>query len=81
MPHVIVRPLVGRSKEQKSRIAGVPKAVMADARCAEPSDSVSIEDIEPDRWTEDVYQPDIVGNWDKLYKKPGYDPFLRSGLS
>jgi 4-oxalocrotonate tautomerase len=75
MPHVIVKLLVGRSEEQKSRIAeGVAKAVMADARCAESSVSVSIEDIEPDRWTEDVYQPDIVENWDKLYKKPGYDP-------
>ncbi|HME22025.1 MAG TPA: tautomerase family protein [Acetobacteraceae bacterium] len=75
MPHVIVRLLSGRSEEQKSRIAEeVTKAVMAGAKCAESSVSVSIEDVEPDRWTEDVYNPDIIGNWDKLYKKPGYDP-------
>jgi 4-oxalocrotonate tautomerase len=75
MPHVIVRLLSGRSEEQKSRIAEeVTKAVMTGANCAEASVSVSIEDVEPDRWTEDVYKPDIIGNWDRLYKKPGYDP-------
>ena len=25
-------------------------------------------------WIEKVYKPDIQSNWDKLYKKPGYDP-------
>jgi hypothetical protein len=25
-------------------------------------------------WTEKVYMADIAPNWDKLYKKPGYDP-------
>jgi 4-oxalocrotonate tautomerase len=75
MPHIIVKLLVGRSEEQKSQIAAeVTKAVMAGAKCAESSVSVSIEDVEPDRWTDDVYQPDIKANWDRLYKKPGYDP-------
>ena len=36
--------------------------------------SVSIEDIQPDRWMPDVYQPDIADRWDTLYKKPGYGP-------
>ena len=76
MPHVIVKLLTGRSEEQKSRIADeVTKAVMAGAKCAESSVSVSIEDVEPDRWTDDVYKPDILGKWDNLYKKPGYEPF------
>ena len=75
MPHVIVKLLVGRSEEQKSQIAEeVTKAVMAGAKCVESAVSVSIEDVEPDRWTDDVYQPDIKANWDRLYKKPGYDP-------
>ncbi len=26
-------------------------------------------------WAEKVYKADIVGNWEKLYKKPGYNPF------
>jgi len=47
---------------------------MASANCAEKSVSVSIEDVEPDHWVEKVYKPDIVDKWDKLYKKPGYNP-------
>lgn len=52
----------------------VTKAVMVSADCPETAVSVSIEDIEQDRWAEDVYTPDISGNWDKVYKKPGYKP-------
>jgi 4-oxalocrotonate tautomerase len=75
MPHIIVKLFSGRSEQQKSKIAEeVTKAVMASAECAEASVSVAIEDIEPDRWTEDVYNPDIAGKWDKVYKRPGYDP-------
>ncbi|MDR3530549.1 MAG: tautomerase family protein [Rhodopila sp.] len=75
MPHVIVKLNSGRSEQQKSKIAEeITKAVMASAQCAELSVSVSIEDVEPDDWVEKVYKPDITGNWDKLYKKPGYNP-------
>jgi 4-oxalocrotonate tautomerase len=75
MPHVIVKMLVGRSEAQKAKIAAeVTKAIMEGAHCAETSVSVSIEDIAPDRWTEDVYEPDIRGHWETLYKKPGYEP-------
>ena len=73
MPHVIVKLLAGRSEKQKLRIANdVATAVMAGAECPETAVSVSIEDVEQDRWADDVYTPDIVGNWDKVYKKPGY---------
>jgi 4-oxalocrotonate tautomerase len=75
MPHVIVKLRSGRSEQQKARIADeVTKAVMASADCAEQSISVSVEDVEPDDWTEKVYKPDILGGPGKLYKKPGYDP-------
>jgi 4-oxalocrotonate tautomerase len=75
MPHVTVKLLSGRSEEQKSEIAAaVTKAVMASAKCTEQAVSVTIEDVEQDRWTEDVYKPDILANWDKLHKKPGYNP-------
>ncbi len=75
MPHVLVRLLVGRSEQQKARIAAeITKAVMATANCAETSVSVSIEDIEPDAWVEQVFKPDIIAKPDLLYKKPGYDP-------
>jgi 4-oxalocrotonate tautomerase len=75
MPHVIVKMLSGRSDQQKARLAEqVTKAVMTCANCAEKSVSVSIEDIEPDDWTEKVYKPDILNGRGKLFKKPGYEP-------
>jgi 4-oxalocrotonate tautomerase len=75
MPHVIVKLLSGRSAQQKAKIAEeVTKAIMATANCAETSVSVGIEDVASDAWTEQVYQPDILGKPDTLYKKPGYDP-------
>lgn len=75
MPHVIVKLLPGRSEQQKARIAeAVTKAIMATANCAETSVSVGIEDVAADDWTARVYQPDILGKADTLYKKPGYDP-------
>ncbi len=75
MPHVIVKLLVGRSEQQKSSIAeAITLAIMAHANAAASSVSVSIVDIQPDRWTADVYGPDIATNWDRLYKKPGYGP-------
>jgi 4-oxalocrotonate tautomerase len=75
MPHVIVKLQSGRSEQQKAKIAEeVTKALMSGAKCAEASVSVSIEDVEPKDWVEKVYKPDIVGKWDEVYKKPGYDP-------
>jgi 4-oxalocrotonate tautomerase len=75
MPHVIVKLQSGRSEQQKTKLAQeITKAVMTGASSAEESVSVSIEDVEPDAWVEKVYKPDIVGKWDKLYKKPGYNP-------
>jgi 4-oxalocrotonate tautomerase len=75
MPHVIVKLQSGRSEQQKAKIAEeVTKAVMIGANCAEQSVSVTIEDVEPNDWVEKVYKPDIIGQADKLYKKPGYDP-------
>jgi 4-oxalocrotonate tautomerase len=75
MPHVTVKLQSGRSEQQKAKIAAeVTKAIMATANCAEQSVSVSIEDVEPSDWVDQVYKPDIVGKPEKLYKKPGYDP-------
>jgi 4-oxalocrotonate tautomerase len=75
MPHVIVKLLSGRSEQQKAKIAAeVTKAIMATANCGEDAVSVCIEDVAASDWTEMVYQPDIIGNSARLYKKPGYDP-------
>ncbi len=75
MPHVTVKLQSGRTEQQKVKIAEeVTKAIMDSANCAEQAVSVSIEDIPPNDWVEQVYKPDIIGKADKLYKKPGYNP-------
>ncbi len=76
MPHVIVKLYAGRSEEQKQRVAdAVQKAVMSTLDFADAAVSVAIEEFAPERWAEDVYKPDILESADRLYKKPGYNPF------
>jgi len=77
MPHVIVKLWPGKSEEQKDRLAErITKDVMAVLNYGEESVSVSIEEVEPQDWTEKVYKPDILNNPERLYKKPGYNPFV-----
>jgi 4-oxalocrotonate tautomerase len=76
MPHVIVKLYPGRSDQQKARLAEeIAKDVVAIAGCKEKSVSVAFEEIKPEDWAEKVYKPDILDNQEKLYKKPGYNPF------
>jgi 4-oxalocrotonate tautomerase len=73
MPHVVVKMYPGRSEQQKRRLSeAIVKDVVAIAGGSEDSVSVAIEEIPAAEWTEKVYKPDILKNWDKLYKKPGY---------
>jgi 4-oxalocrotonate tautomerase len=75
MPHVIVKLYAGRSEQQKARLAeDISKTVMANLNCEEKSVSVGIEDVKPQDWAEKVYKPDILGNPETIYKKPGYNP-------
>ena len=73
MPHVIVKLWPGKSEQQKVRLAEeIVKDVTKVLNYGEESVSVAIEEVEPQEWAEKVYQPDIVNNSEKLYKKPGY---------
>jgi len=73
MPHVIVKLWPGKSEQQKVRLAEeIVKDVTKVLNYGEESVSVAIEEVEPQDWAEKVYQPDIVSNSEKLYKKPGY---------
>lgn len=73
MPHVIVKLWPGKSEEQKTRLAAaITQDVMRVLNYGEESVSVALEEINPQDWAEKVYQPDIVNNAEKLYKKPGY---------
>jgi 4-oxalocrotonate tautomerase len=76
MPHIGVKLYPGRSEQQKIRLAEqIVKDVVALMKCGEESVSVAIEEIQPEDWAETVYKPDILGNWKKLYKRAGYNPF------
>ena len=76
MPHIIVKIYPGRSEQQKTRLAEeIVKDVVAIAKCEEKSVSVAIEEIKPEVWAEEVYRPDILDNQERIYKKPGYNPF------
>lgn len=75
MPHITVKLYPGKSEAQKAQLAErIAKDVMEILGSSEPSISVSIEDVSPDVWTEQVYKPDILHTRGKLFKKPGYEP-------
>ena len=74
MPHVIVKLWPRKSQLQKMRLAeAITKDVMEILHYGDESVSVAMEEVEPQDWSEKVYKPDIKNNWDKVYKKPGYD--------
>jgi len=58
-----------------SLASAVVKDVVAIARCGEEAVSVAIEEVELKDWAETVYRPDILNKSEKLYKRPGYNPF------
>jgi len=74
MPHVIVKLWPGKSDTQKARLAErIAKDVMEVLDYGEGSVSVAMEEVKSSDWAKQVYQPDIQGKWNKLYKKPGYE--------
>ena len=75
MPHVVVKLWPGKSEKQKIRLAEeIVKDVMAVLHYGEESVSLAIEEVKQKDWKEKVYKPDIQDKWEKLYKKPGYEP-------
>jgi 4-oxalocrotonate tautomerase len=73
MPHIIVKLWTGKSEAQKKKLAEeLTKTAMSVIGYGEESFSVAIEDIDPQDWAAKVYQPDIVGQKENLYKQPGY---------
>jgi 4-oxalocrotonate tautomerase len=73
MPHVIVKLWPGKSETQKRRLAeAITRQVAAILSYADESVSVALEEVDAERWRDDVYIPDIINQPDKLYKKPGH---------
>jgi 4-oxalocrotonate tautomerase len=75
MPHVIVKLWPGKSVEQKRTLSdAIVRDVTSALDYGGDSVSVAFEEVAPRDWSIKVYQPDILANWDKLTKKPGYGP-------
>ena len=75
MPHIIVKLYPGRSRTQLEQLAAdITRAVVTHTGCAERSVSIAVEEVSPEKWTQDVYTPEILEKADQLIKKPGYDP-------
>jgi 4-oxalocrotonate tautomerase len=75
MPHVVVKLLAGRSEEQKARVAeAITQAITSTVNPDPGSVSVAIVDIPREEWMATVYEPEITGKAETLYKKPGYGP-------
>jgi 4-oxalocrotonate tautomerase len=47
---------------------------MSTLNYGEESVSVGIEEVKPQDWTDQVYNQDILGKRDTIYKEPGYEP-------
>ncbi|MGF6971072.1 4-oxalocrotonate tautomerase [Paraburkholderia sp. WC7.3g] len=76
MPHVVVKLWPGPTEQQKARLAeAIVKSPALTMDASAGAVSVTIEEVTARDWMEKVYRPDIVLKMDKLYKKPGYDPF------
>lgn len=75
MPHVSLKLYAGRSETKKQAIAkAIVEAIKTVDGCDETYISVLVEDVDPSEWKQKVYDPEIAANWDKLLKKPGYQP-------
>ena len=73
VPHVAVKLYAGKSEEEKQRIAEAMTQALKDAiGSTTESVSVSIEDVQPSAWMDEVFEKDIVRNKHLLYKRPGY---------
>ena len=72
---MIVKLWPGKSEQQKTRLAeAITKDVMEILHYGDESVSVAFEELKSRDWLEKVYKPDILNNWNTVYKKPGYDP-------
>lgn len=73
MPHIIVKMYAGKSEAQKQEFtAAIVQAAQQILGSTDASLSVTIEDVAPADWAEQVYHPDIQPHLERLYKKPGY---------
>ena len=73
MPHAIVKMNAGRTDAQKRALAeAVTEAIRRSLGTPLDAISVAIEDVPKEDWMTAVYEPDILGRPDTIWKPPGY---------
>ncbi len=73
MPHATIKIWPGKTEEQKQLLAErITEVITETLEGKKESVSVSIIEIEPDKWGTEVYKNEIIGDKDHLYKAPGY---------
>ena len=73
MPHIIVKLWPGKSDQQKALLTrGILDGTMRVLGYSEDAISVAFEEVAPGEWDQRVHQPEIVGKWAQLTKRPGY---------
>ncbi len=73
MPHVIVKLWPGRTIEQKTDLSNkITEALKTSLDATDSSISIAIEEVPEEKWKESVYDTEITGKEELLYKKPGY---------
>jgi 4-oxalocrotonate tautomerase len=76
MPHIIVKLAVGRGDQQTATLTEALAQTAIDTLALDPATiSVAVEDVRPEDWVKDIDKPQVLGKWDKVYRKPVYDPF------
>lgn len=75
MPHLNIKLYKGRTEEQKRKLTEeIVKNVTSILEVDEKYVSIAIQDFETDEWNNKVFQPEIVNQQKRLYKKPDYKP-------
>lgn len=75
MPHVTVKLWPGKTEEQKNELANkITEAVKESLGSSDDYISVAIEDVPKLEWKTKVFDPEIIGKSELLYKKPDYTP-------
>ncbi|HEX6355550.1 amino acid adenylation domain-containing protein [Actinophytocola sp.] len=74
VPHVSIKhfPTALSAERQEELVAAVTKAVTSAFQCDEGVISIALEPVEKERWTDQVYIPEIVNRKDLLRKSPNY---------
>ena len=65
--------VAGKSEKPEQKLADeITRSVISALDYGEESVSVAFEEVSAEDWAAKVYRTDIVGNEQRLYKRPGY---------